>query len=285
VLRALPRLARWLRAVRPDWVHAHYLTSHGTLAWLARSAYRVPVRIAGSAWGTDILVTPARHAALRWLTTQVLQACDVSTSDSHYMAERMRALGAREVMVFPFGLAAMPPAPPPKDDRLFFANRGLEVIYAPRRVLETFAAIAAAWPDARLVVANDGSLRGELEAQAAALGDRVRFVGRLDAAEQAGWYARARWHVSLPASDSVSVSVLEAMAHGCIPLLSDLPANRELVRSGFNGLIAASSIDAAALEPLLARGEAIAAHNRAWVQEHALFEPCVERFVARLTSA
>jgi L-malate glycosyltransferase len=86
-----------------------------------------------------------------------------------------------------------------------------------------------------LVVANDGSLRGALQAQAAALGlaDRVVFVGRLDAGTQAGWYDRAQWYLSLPQSDSVAVSVLEAMAHGCIPILSDLPANRELVDSGF----------------------------------------------------
>ena len=60
--------------------------------------------------------------------------------------------------------------------------------------------------------------------------------GGIDAADtQAGWYARARWYVSLPESDSVSVSVLEALAHGCIPLLSDLPANRELVHPGDDG--------------------------------------------------
>mgnify|MGYP000529454984 CR=1 FL=1 len=35
-LRTLPRLAAWLKTVRADWIHAHYLTSHGTLAWLAQ---------------------------------------------------------------------------------------------------------------------------------------------------------------------------------------------------------------------------------------------------------
>ena len=65
--------------------------------------------------------------------------------------------------------------------------------------------------------------------------------GLLDAATQAEWYDRARWYLSLPESDSVAVSVLEAMAHGMLPLLSDLPANRELVRDGDNGLIVGDS--------------------------------------------
>jgi len=202
------------------------------------------------------------------------------------MAERMQALGASEVMVFPFGLEALPPAPADKDDALFFANRGLEPIYAPQRVLDVFATIAADWPEARLVVANDGSLAGELraQAQAAGLAGRVQFVGRLDAAAQAQWYARARWYLSLPRSDSVSVSVLEAMAHGCIPILSNLPANRELVDPGQNGLVlsAAERLRADQLQALLPVAHRIAAENRAWVSARAMFPEAVERFVRRL---
>jgi glycosyltransferase involved in cell wall biosynthesis len=192
----------------------------------------VPGRLVGSAWGSDILVTPARGAPWRWLTRRVLRACALTTSDSQVMADRMRALGATDVMVFPFGLEAMPPAPTAKDPLLVFANRGLEPIYDPARVLQVFAVMALHRPGLRLVVANDGSLRASLEAQAErlGLGGQVQFVGRLDAATQALWYDRAQWFLSLPTSDSVAVSVLEAMAHGCIPLLSDLPANRELVR-------------------------------------------------------
>lgn len=286
LLRHLPRLAAWLKAARPDWIHAHYLTSHGTLAWLATRLLGAPGRLVGSAWGSDILVTPDRSPLLRWLTTRVLRACVLTTSDSQVMADRMRALGAGEVMTFPFGLEALPPAPGAKQDHLVFANRGLEPIYDPCRVLQLFAGLAAAWPDARLVVANTGSLAPTLQQQAAALGlaERVHFIGRVDATTQAGWYAQARWYVSLPTSDSVSVSVLEALAHGCIPLLSDLPANRELVRHGDNGWIATGSSlpTVADLQPLLERADAIAAANHAWVAENALFGPSVSAFLARL---
>ncbi len=285
LLASLPRLVKWLKPIRADWLHAHYLTSHGTLAWLAQ-CLGVPGRIAGSAWGSDILVTPVASAPLRWLTRRVLRACTLCTSDSAHMAERMHALGAGEVMVFPFGLEALPPEPEGKDDTLFFANRGLEPIYAPQRVLEVFTTVAATWPAARLVVANDGSLAGTLQAQvqAAGLAERVQFVGRLDAATQAQWYARARWYLSLPRSDSVSVSVLEAMAHGCVPILSDLPANRELVDSGRNGLILhdAQALGAAPLQALLPQATRILADNRRWISANALFAPAVQRFMQRL---
>ncbi len=291
LLKALPRLGRWLVAVDADWLHAHYLTSHGTLAWLAKRLWRLRARIAGSAWGSDILVTPERGWVWLWLTRRVLAACALLSSDSRHMSERMQALGAAEVMTFPFGLEALPPPPASKQPWLFFANRGMEPLYRPERVLRAFAAVAAVRPEARLVLANDGSLRGALAQQVQALGlaDRVEFVGRLDAQTQAGWYAQARWYLSLPESDSVSVSVLEAMAHACLPLLSDLPANRELLQPGA-GLILAEGDEVRlpaqlqALAPDAGAAAAAGAANRVWVAEHGLFAPSVARFLQRLNA-
>jgi glycosyltransferase involved in cell wall biosynthesis len=224
---------------------------------------------------------------MRWLTRRVLGACTLATSDSQHMARRMKALGTAEVLTFPFGLEQMPPPPGRKEEALFFANRGLESIYAPHRVLDVFASLAAGWPEARLVVAHDGSLRPALEARVAAdpaLAGRVRFVGRLDAATQATWYARARWYLSVPQSDSVSVSVLEAMAHGAIPILSDLPANRELVRDAENGLILADGEcpGRQRLAPLAAQASRVSAGLHTWVGQHALFPASVQIYVQRL---
>ncbi|MBI3345958.1 MAG: glycosyltransferase [Burkholderiales bacterium] len=283
IVKMLPRVGAWLAATDADWIHAHYLTSHGMLAWAAKLGWRLRAQIAGSAWGSDILVTPNQGGAYRWMTKKVLRSCAVTTSDSHFMADRMRELGAREVMVFPFGLEAMPRQNAKKQPWLCFANRGLEPIYRPQRVIEAFARIAAAQPEARLVVANDGALRAALEADVAARGlaDKVTFVGRLDAAAQAGHYARSTWFLSLPESDSVSVSVLEAMAHGCVPLLSELPANREVIGDSVRGLIVG------ALDDLPARMAALdttrlAGINRDWVAANGLFEPHVQRFLTRL---
>lgn len=290
LLRALPQVLQWLRGVQPDWLAPHYLSSHGTLAWLVVRFGGLPARIAGSAWGSDILVAPQRSRLMRWLTRRVLGACTLATSDSRHMTAQMKALGAGEVMTFPFGLEEMPRLKrlqAGKDEALFFANRGLEPLYAPHRVLDVFARLAADWPEARLVMAHDGSLRPALQARIAAdplLAARVQLVGRLDASTQAGWYARARWYLSLPQSDSVSVSVLEAMAHGCIPILSDLPANHELVRSGHNGLVLADGQTPGRehLAPLAARAPAVATELHTWVAQHALFPASVQAYVQRL---
>jgi L-malate glycosyltransferase len=295
VLRSLPRLARWLRGVQPDWVHAHYLTSHGTLAWLSQSMLGVSGQLVSSAWGSDVLVTPLQSRAARWLLQRVLRASALATSDAQHVAERMRSFGARDVMVFPFGLEQLPPHPDmqAKEPGLWFTNRGLEPVYAPLRVLDAFAALVATRPvgaPMRLVVAHDGSMRAAMQQHAQQLGlaDRITWVGYLDAATQAGWYTHAQGYLSVPQSDAVSVSMLEAMAHGCVPLVCNLPANVALVQDNDNGIViqdnsSSGLTDAAqrwwALEP---RAANVAARNHRWVADHAMFEPCVQRFVERL---
>ena len=294
LLRKLPQVGAWLAKVDADWLNPHYLTSSGTLALLAKRMWRLRARTLASAWGSDILVTPARSAPMRWLTQAILRNADLGTRDSRHMSARMQALGARRVMTFPFGLEAMPHEVPDasKQPWLFYANRGLEPIYRPQAVLELFASVHAQVPEARLVVANDGSLRAELEAwvQAQGLSDVVRFVGRLDASAQAVQYAAARWYISLPESDSVAVSVMEAMAHGCVPILSDLPANRELVMPGENGMLVGEGAGRddphgharADWQAWLAHAPSVARINRHWVAEHGLFAPCVARLLAEL---
>lgn len=299
LLLHLPRVAAWLRAQQPDVLHAHYLTSHGSMAWLAQRVWRVPGLLISSAWGSDVLLTPQRSWPARLVTRAVLKGSGVCTADSRHMACEMLRLGAREVDVFPFGLAQCPPEPAPgsKDPDLFFSNRGLEPLYRIDLVLHVFAAMAQVNPRARLIVANDGSQRPSLQALAEALhiSPRVTFTGLLRPPEQARWYERAQWHLSLPQSDSVSVSVLEAMAHGCIPVLSDLPANRELVTHRLSGWVLpgdavvgspalgqAMSLLQQAVPELLQRAPEIAAANREWVQRHGLFPVQVQRFLRSL---
>jgi L-malate glycosyltransferase len=286
VLGRLPTVARWLKGVNADWLHAHYLTSHAALAWLACKGWGLRAQILGSAWGSDILVTPQRsrlHAA--W-TRKILRACTLTTSDSQYMAQKMLDLGASEVMTFPFGLDSLPQRLHPKQPWLFFANRGLEPIYRPLRVVQLFEQVLRKHPQARLVIANEGSLKASLQRYCAdqGLNSAVEFVGRLSAEHQAFYYSNAQWYLSQPQSDSVAVSVLEAMAHGCIVLLSDLPANRELVQHGRNGCLIGESADMCMteLEHLLQQTANVSQQNRQWVQEHGMFRPAVARMMRRV---
>lgn len=278
-------LGRWLCQVDADWLNPHYLTSHGLLAVFTRKLYRLRASIVGSAWGSDVLWTPQKGWLQRYSLEWIMSQCEVMTSDSHYMAEVMRSLHACDVLVFPFGLDALPKARG-KDERLFFTNRWLEPIYNPMRALKLFKQVVDKWPDAHLVVASTGSLEKKLAQWVSEqeLSKNVKFVGYLDAVTQQEFYAAARWFISVPESDAVSVSVLEAMAHGCFPILSDLPANRELVPNLSSGLIVPNcNINVFDLLPKnVSALNKISEKNRNWIKSNALFGPSIELFLKEL---
>jgi glycosyltransferase involved in cell wall biosynthesis len=49
--------------------------------------------------------------------------------------------------------------------------------------------------------------------------------------------AGCRVYLSSSLSDGASTALLEAMWLGCLPVVSDIPANREWIRNGENGLL------------------------------------------------
>lgn len=85
----------------------------------------------------------------------------------------------------------------------------------------------------RVDILGDGPYRMELEklAEKLQLSDKVIFYGWIDNGtdEQLQMIARASIYISASRIDNCPMSVIEAIAAGCYPLLSDIPAHRQLV--------------------------------------------------------
>jgi glycosyltransferase involved in cell wall biosynthesis len=120
----------------------------------------------------------------------------------------------------------------------FLHNRGLESHYNPACSLRAFAIVQRKHPDASLVVAHDGPLRGELEALAAALGlNSVRFLGTVDQDRMAELYDDADIYLMSPRADNMPLSVLECFASG-LPLVSTAAGGVPyIVEDGRTGLL------------------------------------------------
>jgi glycosyltransferase involved in cell wall biosynthesis len=143
-----------------------------------------------------------------------------------------------------------------REPGLMLSTRMHERVYDLPVVIEGAARVLAARPHGRLVLAGDGSLRPALErlALASLPRDRFQFVGRLSAPELASWLGRAEVYVSASRSDSTSQSLLEAMATGALPVVSDIEGNREWVAEA--GVATGSEAEAEAREGAHARGAA-----------------------------
>ena len=158
-------------------------------------------------------------------------------ADSENLAAAARALGAAAdtVVALPWGidLERFRPAAA-REPGLILSTRMHEPVYDLPAIIEGVRPVLDQRPQARLVIAGDGSLRRALERLAARRlpAGRTTFVGRLSPEELAGWLGRAELYLSAARSDSTSVSLLEAMACGAIPVVCDLEGNREWVGEG-----------------------------------------------------
>lgn len=234
---ALGELKARLAEFKPDLVNAHFVPNYG---WLGLLAGLRPLVV--STWGSDVLINARRTPFHAWRARRVLRGADLITSDARMLTDAIIDLSGDqvEILTAPMGISAellsrplADPAPPP----ILLHNRNLETVYDVDTLLDALPAFLDANPHWRVRLAGDGSLRASLEEQAAALGlgSKVTFLGRLPREQLLSEVAAARIYVSASLSDSSSVSLLEALALGAYPVISDIPANREWVESPGRG--------------------------------------------------
>ena len=106
-------------------------------------------------------------------------------------------------------------------------------------LIAAFALVARRKPEAMLLLVGDGPLRAAMARQAAALGlGNVRFAGRVDPAEVRSWLRIADVFTLVSPSEGFPCALAEAMSVGLPAVVSDIPANRQLVDDGQHGLLA-----------------------------------------------
>jgi len=112
----------------------------------------------------------------------------------------------------------------------------------PHKGIEHFVEAARYAPEARFLVAGEGSLREPMKRLAASMGvsDRVRFVGRVSEARLPEVYAACDVFVlpSVSRLEAFGIVALEAMATAKPVIVADIPGVREMIVDGVDGLLA-----------------------------------------------
>ena len=238
-IKSISEIKRLIKAINPDIINAHYVTSYGFLA--ALSNFR-PLVV--TAWGSDILVTPKKNLAYKFITKFALNKADLITSDSYYMTDEIKKLTKTRSITVPMGVE--------KD--LCFKERTQRnnepVILSLRTVnknsnidiiVKAFSILVKdkGYKDARLIIANDGPEMGNIKylIEQSGIKTNVEIKGFVTREELLNLLLSANLYVSIPTSDSTSVTLLEAMACGITSIVSDIPANNEWIQDGINGLV------------------------------------------------
>jgi glycosyltransferase involved in cell wall biosynthesis len=195
----------------------------------------------GAVWGENRLF--GRLAAPEpWVERRLVEAATAASAIitmGPNAAAFLRSRGVKSPMhVVPGGVdwARFPPGRGIPDFDLVLVAR---LVWVKRvdRFLRAVAIASTAQPGLTAAIVGDGPLRGELHRLAGELGldDRVTFVGHQD--DVARWLQRARVFVLTSDSESLALSVMEALTAGLPAIVPDVGDLGALVHDGVNGCL------------------------------------------------
>ena len=119
------------------------------------------------------------------------------------------------------------------------SNRKFLPIYNISLLIRAIPLVLQEESNVRFIIAGDGPERDQLEKQAkdSKIGPPAQFLGWVRHEEMADLLSKAEIYISTSLDDGTSVSLLEAMASGAFPIVTDIPSNREWIKDGENGFL------------------------------------------------
>ena len=122
---------------------------------------------------------------------------------------------------------------------IILSNRNLLPIYNVSLLIRAIPIVVQEEPNTKFFIAGDGPERDHLEKEAKKLNVNasVQFLGRVPHEEMPNLLTQADIYVSTSLYDGTSVSLLEAMACGTFPIVTDILSNQEWISDGENGFL------------------------------------------------
>ena len=236
-----------VEALRPDVIHSFDLALYPSLALLGGAARRLGVPLVAHFHGG----APARNPAWRAIERLALARADrlLFTTRAHgraWVASGALPDEARIVELFETSTFLRAPVDPAGraaarartglDGLVFLCPGRLDAVKDPLTTLAGFARVAAARPEARLVMVwNSGELEVEVRrivANDPVLAPRVELRGAVPHGHMADLYASADVVLQSSVREVCGVAIVEALACGVAPVVPDIPAFRRLTDGG-----------------------------------------------------
>jgi glycosyltransferase involved in cell wall biosynthesis len=248
-IKSIKKIRNFLLQIKPDILHIHQANSVAFNTIIALKLTILKPKVILTTWGSDILVLPHKGYFLRWMVKFNLGNSDVITADAKYVLSKIQDLlpddNPKVLHLINFGVAVStfnPELLTQKEDLILSVRLHKDLYNIDKIILGFISAVkSGVLPVSyNLVVAASGENTDKLKllAQSSICDKRIKFVGMLDYDELVGYYRKAKIMISIPESDASASSLFEAMMYGCIPLVSDLPANKEWITDEVNGVVA-----------------------------------------------
>ncbi|OYD17596.1 hypothetical protein CH333_00265 [candidate division WOR-3 bacterium JGI_Cruoil_03_44_89] len=269
---------KWLiYKIKPDILHGITLTSCAFYASLTGFHPFV-----ATALGSDVLVNPQKSLRARKKLRYTLKKADFVTADADIVKRKIIDMyyPATKIKKVLFGVDSSLLLNRKKDgNSLILSYRSLKPNYNIDIIIEAYKLVKKVLPSSRLVVVGDTSQNPKLLYK----DENIEFLPSMPHNKIIDYMTNFDIFVSVPSSDASSVSLLEAMALGLFPIVSDIPANREWIKNEYNGYLVsprdvhklADSIIKAIRQSALR--ESVARINKEIVREKAIFEDNMQK--------
>ena len=236
---SLGKIRKIAAKIEPDLVNAHFVPNYGLIGALLK----FPLVI--STWGSDVLISPGKSFLHKLRAKYVLSRADLVTVDAEVSAQTVCKLGVErgKVLVSPLGVEKSLLGQQERKEKpylLILSNRRLEPLYDVATLLKAVPQVKKeVQREVRFVILGVGSQKDRLAGMARELKVEkwVEFKGVVSRETLWDYYRQSDIFVSTSRSDSTSVSLLEAMNFGLLPIVTDIPGNREWIGEGKNGFL------------------------------------------------
>jgi len=234
-------LRRLVQSINPDIIHAHYVSSYGSMCSLAGIT---PFWL--SIWGSDIYEFPGKGFPHKLLVKNTLKKAHMLLSTSKAMAREIGKYTDRKIEITPFGVDMKLFTPEKRtriNDGKFVVGtvKALEKKYGIDDLLRASAIVLEKRKDIPLEVriAGTGTMKSELKylSNHLDLAKRVHWLGQIPQAKAAVEWANMDVAIVASESESFGVSAVEAEASGLPVIISDIPGLMEATAPGKTSLV------------------------------------------------
>jgi glycosyltransferase involved in cell wall biosynthesis len=269
---AVDEIRAWVFLLRPDVIHVQWAT-YGPKV---RKVRDIPIGV--TAWGSDIYMFSSYDKTIQASTKEALSNADFITCDSQDLKKRILEIigkGDDKVIVIQWGVDTKVFRPLPVNDlvrsrfglpmgnSVILSMRNINPIYNPETIIEAFGILVRRIDNVVLVQKYYKSTNKRLKelqelVEKKGLTKKVFWIGELEYEDLPWLYNTANVVVSVPSSDGTPMTLLEAMACGVTPIVSELPSVLEWVKHDENAIVvpAGDAIKLAqALEKILIENE------------------------------
>lgn len=246
---ALKRIKKIIKEIKPDIIHAHCVTSYGTLA--SKLGFH-PLII--TAWGSDILINSQKNLITKLITQHTFKNADLITCDAKHMKRAMINLKAdpSKIKIINFGVDTKKFYPGGKShdlikkwgflesDKIVISLRSLDLIYNIETLIKAAPIVLKEVPNAKFIIAGIGAEEKKLKNMANSLNvsKNIRFVGWVGKENLPIFLNAVDLYVSTSLSDAgIASSTAEAMACELPVVVTDSGENKEWIKDGENGFL------------------------------------------------